>query len=187
MADSEIRDILSTGFSKLSLQADDGVLDQVPLLTGGYPHYAHLLGYCAVKACVENETSKLTQELFTIACNFAVEDAIEKYRDAFAVATATTQASRYPLILSACGYARADSRGVFRATDVADAVRDVFNIDLAVQAVVPALGEFLSGKRLEVLESVRVGGRVCYRFVDPMMRPFCRLKARDLLRPGGAR
>lgn len=181
MADSEIRDILGTGFSKLSLQADDGVLDHVPLLTGGYPHYAHLLGYCAVKACAENETSEFTHELFTIACNFAVEDAIEKYRDAFAVATATTQPS-YPLILSACGYATPDSRAVFRGTDVADAVRDVFNIDLTVQAVVPALGEFLSGKRSAVLEGVRVGGRQCYRFVDPMMRPFCRLKARDLLR-----
>jgi hypothetical protein len=182
MNDEEILGILSNGFSKLQITVSGDILAQFPPLTSGYPHYAHLLGLCSAKACMQNLTDVLTHDLFVLACNLAVADAIEKYRDAYAEATMTTQASRYPIILCACGYADCDARGVFRATDVVDAVEEVFNLHLPVQAVVPALGEFLSDRRGRVLEAVPVGKRQCYRLADPMMRPFLRLKARDVLR-----
>lgn len=181
MSEQEIRTIFETGFQKLDLEAEPGAIQQVPTLAGGFPHYAHLLGFCAAKVCAENGVTKLTLALFDVACNLAVEDAIEKYRDAYAKATATTQPSRYPLILSACGYAQTDSRGVFRATDVVDAIQEVFNARVTIQAIVPALGEFLNERRGAILKAVKVGGRQCYRFKDPMMRPFCRLRARDIL------
>jgi hypothetical protein len=181
MTDEEILVILTSGFSRLQIDVSNDVLRRFPTLTGGYPHYAHLLGLCSAKACMQNSTETLTHDLFGLGCNLAVADAIEKYRDAFAQATMTTQVSRYPIILCACGYARCDARGVFRATDVVDAVKEVFNLDLAVQAVVPALGEFLSERRGRVLEAVPVGKRQCYRLADPMMRPFLRLKSRDVL------
>jgi Cdc6-like AAA superfamily ATPase len=182
MSDEEIGEIMAAGFAKLGLTVEDGVIARIPPLAGGFPHYAHLLGLCAAKAAVRNATTLVTHQLFDVACNLALEDAIEKYRDSFARGTATTQASRYPLILAACGYARADTRGVFRATDVVDAVADVFDISLPIQAVVPALGEFLRRERAEILQAVKVANRQCYRFRDPMMRPFCRLKAGELLR-----
>ena len=184
MSDAEIKSIVETGLQRLGIRAQPGTLDQIPVLAGGYPHYAHLLGLCAAKACFENEQRELSQELFDLACNLAVQDAVEKYRDAYARATATTQLSRYPMILSACGYARTDERGVFRATDVVDAITEVFNERLPIQAIVPALGQFLNRDRAQVLRAVQVSGRQCYRFTDPMMRPYCRLKARDLLRGG---
>jgi Cdc6-like AAA superfamily ATPase len=181
MSDNEIRAIVETGFAKLGLTAEPAVFAQVPVLAGGFPHYAHLLGLCSAKAAAENDTTLITASLFDIACNIAVEDAIEKYRDAYSKATATTQPNRYPQILTACGYARTDARGVFRATDVVDAIAEVFNETVSIQGVVPALGKFLKAHRGSVLTAVSVGGRQCYRFKDPMMRPFCRLKARDML------
>lgn len=183
MNESELIGICENGFARLKIQISRKVLEQIPSLTGGFPHYAHLLGLSSSKACLYNATDTLTQDLFTVGCNIAVADAIEKYRDAYAQATMTTQQSRYPIILCACGYARTDARGVFRATDVVDAVREVFNLNLTVQAVVPALGEFLTGERGPVLEAIPVGtNRKAYRLTDPMMRPFLRLKAGDVLR-----
>ena len=144
MSDDEISTIVDVGFSKLRIKAENGVVKQIPALANGYPHYAHLLGLSAAKACITNSTATLTHEIFEMGCRFAVSDATEKYRDMYARATMTTQPSRYPIILCACGYANCDARGVFRATDVVEAVKDVFNLDLTVQAVVPGLGEFLS-------------------------------------------
>lgn len=181
MSDEEIQAIVASGMTRLGLTVEDAVLRQIPVLSGGFPHYAHLLGHCSAKAAAQNDTLVVTNSVFDIACNLAVEDAIEKYRDAYAKATATTQSSRYPQILTACGYAHTDARGVFRATDVVDAIGEVFNEPVSIQGVVPALGEFLKERRAAVLKAVSVGGRQCYRFKDPMMRPFCRLKARDLL------
>ena len=181
MSDEEINTIFTTGMKKLGVACQPEVLSLVPKLSGGFPHYAHLLGLASVKAVCAADTTHLTSALFDTACNIAVSEAIEKYRDAFARATATTQVSRYPKILSSCGFAKTDSRAVFRATDVVDSCKSVFGESLSVQAVVPALGEFLHPQRASVLRAVPVRGRQCYQFSDPMMRPYCRLKARELI------
>lgn len=181
MSDAEIQTIFTNGLNRLKMEYDDSVVAQVPKLAGGFPHYAHLLGLACAKAVINGEVSGVGHVQFDQACAIALEDAIEKYRDAFARATATTQISRYPRVLAACGYAHTDGRGVFRATDVVDAFKGIFGETLSVQAVVPALGEFLSSDRAGVLAPVPVAGRQCYRFTDPMMRPYCRLKAMELL------
>jgi hypothetical protein len=181
LSDQEIREVIAKGFSKLNISASEDILDQVPLLANGFPHYAHLLGLSAAKACIKNNTHTLTPQLFQVACDFAIQDAIEKYRDAFSDGTATTQPSRYPKILCSCGYAEHDDRGVFKATDMVDALRRVFKEELTVQSVVPALSEFSSDNRGAILTKVPRGNRSHYRFTDPMMRPFLRIKAALLL------
>jgi Cdc6-like AAA superfamily ATPase len=185
MSDEEIIAILNNGFEKLSIQANPDVMREIPVLCDGFPHYAHLVGLACAKACIKDQPSAkpkaLTPELFKVACDIAVQDAIEKYREAFSDGTTTTQASRYPRILCACGYAEHNDRGVFRATDVVDAMWKVFNEDVTVQSVVPALGEFSSKQRRAILEKVPLGNRSHYRFSDPMMRPFLRIKAGMLL------
>ena len=182
MNDDEITEILQTGFNSLNIRMHPTIISKVPPLCNGYPHYAHLLGLSAAKACARNDTQELTDPLFDLACNFAVEDAIERYRDAYAKATTTTQQSRYPLILCSCGFAKHNEKGVFRVTDVVDAIRKELSQKLTIQAVVPALGEFVGEARGHVLTAVPIRKRQCYRFTDPMMRPFLRLKARELRR-----
>ena len=177
MHDEEITEILRTGFDSLKIRTQPAIIARVAPLCDGYPHYAHLLGFSAAKACARNGTQKLTDHLFDVACSFAMEDTIERYRDACARATTTTQQSRYPLILCTCGFARHNEKGVFRVTDVVDAIRKEFSQNLTIQAVVPALGEFVGEARGHALTAVPVRKRQCYRFTDPMMRPFLRLKA----------
>jgi hypothetical protein len=181
MNEEEITAIMRSGFGELHIDADPSVYDEVVMLADGFPHYAHLLGLNAVKACLKNDVVKLDPSIFHIGCDFAVQDAVEKYRDEYGRATATTQVSRYPNVLCACSYAKHDDRGVFKATDVVDAMHQVFKEDLTIQSVVPALGEFASPKRCKILEKVPVGNRSHYRFTDPMMRPFLRIKAQSLL------
>lgn len=181
MSDPEIQTIFTKGLEKLKIPYDETVVAQVARLSGGFPHYAHLLGLSSVKAMVIAEERSVSRPLFDQACSVALSDAIEKYRDAFARATATTQVSRYPKVLAACGYAVTDSRGVFRATDVVEAFYNVFGESVSIQAIVPALGEFLLEQRAGVLKAVSVRARQCYQFRDPMMRPYCRLKSRELL------
>ncbi len=181
MVDEEIRDILTNGCNRLGLDVTPTVLDEACLLADGFPHYAHLLGLQAAKACFQSAQKVIDHAEFTVACTTAVDDAIEKYRDAYAFATSTTQQSRYPQVLCSCAHADHDDRGAFRATDVVDAMSKVFNVDVSLQSVVPALGEFCKRERGEVLEKVPVGKRHRYRFLDPMLRPFLRIKTQSVL------
>jgi len=182
MSDEEISQIFLAGMAKLQISTDKDIADEVARLADGYPHYAHLLGLNSAKACIKNDSLELTRDLFQIGCDLAIQDSIEKYRMVFSCATATAQASRYPEILCACALADGDDRGVFRATAVVDAMNLVFNAEVKVQSVVPALGEFCSLKRGPVLEKVQVGNYSHYRFCDSMMRPFLRIKAQAMLR-----
>ena len=181
----EIKTILENGCRLLGLTVPDSVLDEVAFFANGFPHYAHLLGLSIARACEIRETDTITKNMFdTLACNLAVEDAIETYRSAFSRATRTSKASRYPAILCACAHAQCDEQGVFRATDVADAMKTVFVDPVSIQTVVPALGEFCNDHRGNVLRQVAVGDRSHYCFSDQMMRPFLRIKARNIIQAG---
>lgn len=186
MKDDEIKEIVSGGAKKLGIQVDADVLDEITVLANGFPHYAHLLGLSISKASELRSAKRITIKLFRdLTCSLAVEDAIETYRSAFMLATRTSKPSRYPQLLCACGHASCDEQGVFRATDVVDAMKAVFKEDLTIQAVVPALGEFCDKDRGPILLKVPVGDRSHYRFTDPMMRPFLKIKAKALQSAAG--
>jgi hypothetical protein len=181
MKPAEIQEIITKGCSRLEITPDQSVLDEVASLSAGFPHYAHLLGLCIAKACFIHDTESIDIELFEeLACNLAVEDAIETYRQSFTKATRTSQASRYPKILCACGAAVHDDNGVFRATDVVEAMNSLFDEPVTLQAVVPALSVFTQPERGSVLDKVPVGKVTHYRFREPMMRPFLKIKAKTL-------
>ncbi len=181
MADDDIKEIVSKGAEQLEISVESSVLGEIAQLAGGFPHYAHLLGLGIAKACLIRDTKVATQELFdNFACELSIEEAIDTYRDIFSQATRTTKPSRYPAILCACGVADHDERGIFRATDVVEAVFRLFEVNLTVQAVVPALQAFTEEDRGRVLTKVPIGSQSHYRFREPMMRPFLRIKARTL-------
>lgn len=183
MSPDEIKEILASGCNELNLQLEAAIAIEVAILANGFPHFAHLLGLSIAKTCVLLQTIQLNLQQFqTYACPTAVDDAIEIYRDAYSSAVRTSKSSRYPQILCACAHAKYDDQGVFRATDVVGAVADIFGERVTVQSVVPALGEFCQPNRGPILEKVRLGSRNNYRFRDPMMRPFLRIKSKTLTR-----
>jgi len=183
MSNEEIIAIITNGCNALDLSLTQEVLDEISYLSHGFPHYAHLLGLSVAKAAHSRETDSIDIELFhSLACELAVEDAIETYRSAFTKATRTIKPSRYPKLLCACAHAVHDEHGVFRATDVVDAMLTVFSETLTLQAVVPALGKFCDKERGPVLEKVPVADFSHYRFVDPMLRPFLMIKTKGLLK-----
>ena len=181
MTDEEIKSIFSRGCRELRLALDEPVLDEVASLANGFPHYAHLLGLESAITCFKRDWTKVDIRAFQHACDQAVEGAQEKYRDAYSHATATTKRSRYPMIMCSCGYASHDDRGVFRATEVVDAMWTVFREKVSVPSVLPALGDFCLTERGGVLTKVPLRNRNHYKFTDPMMRPFLRIKTQSLL------
>ena len=143
MPDNEICEIVVQGCKHLGIRLSDDIPQEVAQLAGGFPHYAHLLGLSMAKACDTREKDYVNLSLFNdLACGLAVEDAIEHYRQAFSLATKTTQQSRYPKVFCACAYARQDEDGVFRATDIVEAYNAWFREELTIQAAVPVLAEF---------------------------------------------
>lgn len=178
MDSSEIRAIFTAGFSELSIECDAVLINEAVVMCDGFPHYAHLIGQSIASVLLSENVLTVTPEIFERSCGVAVDDAAESLNAAYAKAVATAKKSKYPIILQACGLAKHDDRGVFRASEVAEAASELSGDSVTIPAVTPALGAFTSDERGNILETVVVSGRNQYRFRDPMMRPYLRLKAR---------
>lgn len=182
MSADEIRDVVAGGFAQLGLSAPAEVLAAVVRLSDGFPHYAHLLGLSAARAANQMRTKTVDQKLFEeVACPMAVSDANDTFRQTFADATRTTNVSRYPQVLCACAFAESDERGLFKTGDVADAMRDVFGEDVRPHSSKGVLGRLAAADRGDVLTKVRIKNVNFYQFKEPMMKPFLRIKARELI------
>ena len=94
--------------------------------------------------------------------------------------TRTASQGRYPQLLCACGHARCDERGTFRTADVVEAMAGVFGEAVGTNNIKRALGSFCDESRGGVLTRDKIKNVMYYRFRDPMMRPFLRIKARSI-------
>jgi hypothetical protein len=181
MSDQEIKEVVKKGCDQLGITVEPGVLDEIARLSVGFPHYAHLLGLAIAKTCQATETEEVSLPRFNeLTCELAIEDSIETYRQAFSSATKTTNPSRYPQVLCACGYAKHDENGQFRTKDVVDAMGFVFNVPVTTHNIKSAMADFCGGDRGQVLIRHKFQNVHFYRFREPMMRPFLRIKAKSL-------
>ena len=181
MSDDEIRGVVSRGCTRLGITLGPEVLDEVALLAAGYPHYAHLLGLAIARTSEATGGRTPSLPLFrTVSCGFAVDDAIETFRQAFTAATTTTVPSRYRELLCACAYAKRDLGGWFRTSDVVEAMAARFREVVGSGNIKNSLGKFCDDERGRVLERKKIRSANYYRFADPMMRPFLRIKAHTL-------
>ena len=181
MSDVELTDVVQSGFTRLGIRAAPEVFNEIVGLSAGFPHYAHVLGLATAKACYTQETDFIDLELFhEMACPLAIDEAIDSYREAFSKATTTTTKSRYPQVLCACALAATDEKGLFRTSDVVDAMSRVFDKTVTNHNIKNALGELSTQERGKVLVQTKRGRVNYYQFREPMMRPFLRIKAKSL-------
>lgn len=179
MSAAEITEILTNGFDRLFLEVQQEVLTEAANLSDGFPNYAHLLGLSAARACGLAKTKLLTLQLFeSTACGLAIEEADETYRQKFLKATRTQQSSRHAHVFCACALASHDEEGVFGAGDIAEAMRTHFGMEAEGKRLTPTLKEFCGEGRGPALAVVKVGKANKYRFADPMMRPWLRVRAK---------
>jgi Cdc6-like AAA superfamily ATPase len=181
MGDQEIKDVVKKGCDQLAIRVAPEVLDEIAALSVGFPHYAHLLGLSIAKTCESTESNKINHKRFNdLTCSFAIEDSIETYRQAFSSATKTANPSRYPQLLCACGYAKHDENGQFRTGDVVDEMEHIFGEKVTTHNIKSAMANFCASDRGQVLVRRKVQNVHFYKFREPMMRPFLRIKAKSI-------
>lgn len=181
MTSEEIVGLVERGLARLSISTTPGVLAEVAELADGFPYYAHLLGLSMAMTAQQMGNGAVSEELFRdVVCPMAVEDSIDSYRQAYANASNTANASRHPLVLCACAFAACNDHGRFKTGDVADAMARVFGEAVNPHSIKRVLGYFASTGRGEVLVRHPHGSVNFYQFREPMMRPFLRIKAKSL-------
>lgn len=177
MSDEESFDIIEKGLSKLELTIDDEVKSKIVEFSSGFPHYVHLLcKYCVLHVIDQNKEHIDNNDL-----NAAILKGIENtngqlqtsYRNAI-IGLSTTD--KWKNVLFACAQVELDEFNCFNITDVANQYRKITGEEIQKNSIVYNLNQLADKTRGNILEKLDTGLNTRYRFVNPMILAFIKLK-----------
>jgi Cdc6-like AAA superfamily ATPase len=177
MSHDEITTIITKGEEPLQLTFDDSVKERIVNLSSGYPHFTHSLCYYSTTAAVWDSSSAITDQHLNISIKQTIDNAHESLRNSYRTATLATKQNIYQEVLYAASVVETDEYGYFQANDLEDILSGILGKEVKVNNFTFHLGKFCSDERGEIFTMTGAKNRHRYKFRNPLMRAFIRLKA----------
>lgn len=177
MSDSELSEIITKGMMALDIEIKPMIINSIVELSAGFPHYTHLLCKYGAKEIIENNKTKFTMGYLKIALKLGIENTAERLRNSFREATFTTSTtSQWKDVLYACAQAECDDVNSFSIK----AILKRYNHNTGKRAnrgnIIYNIGKFCKSDRGSILEKIGSGKSITYRFCNPMMKAFVKIK-----------
>ena len=176
MSTDEITTIITKGEEPLQLTFDDSVKERIVNLSSGYPHFTHSLCYYSTTAAVWDSSSAITDQHLNIAIKQTIDNAHESLRNSYRTATLATKQNIYQEVLYAASVVKTDEYGYFQANDLEDILSGILGKEVKVNNFTFHLGKFCSDERGEIFTMTGAKNRHRYKFRNPLMKAFIRLK-----------
>jgi Cdc6-like AAA superfamily ATPase len=173
MSEVEIREIITTGLTRLGMTIEPRVLSRIAVLSQGLPHYAHLLGLHSTRAALDRLTGNIDMAVLDTAIRAAVGGVQQSIRSAWQKATLSSRKDNlFADVLLACALAEVDDLGTFASQDVRVPMQGITGKPYDIPAFAQHLNEFSDDKRGNILKKIGGGRRFRYLFTNPLMPPY---------------
>jgi hypothetical protein len=177
MSTKELHGILDKGLHHLKMTMRPSVRRDVVRFAQGFPHFTHLLGKLSCRAALEDSQTDVSASHLQRAITTSVGRVDESVRNQYQRATMTPkQTSKFEAVLWACAFAEEDSHGTFRARDVKEKYRTIANREISVEQLAYYLSKLCTDQRGELPEKFGRSRVIRYRFRNPLVRAYARLK-----------
>ena len=176
MSPDEITAIIRKGEEPLQLTFDESVTSRIIDLSSGYPHFTHSLCYYSTTAAVLDNSTVITDQYLNIAIKQTIDNAHESLRNSFRTATLATKQNIYQEVLYAASIVETDEYGYFQANDLEDILSRILGKVVKVNNFTFHLGKFCTDERGEIFTMTGAKNRHRYKFKNPLMKAFIRLK-----------
>ncbi len=177
MSDEEVTEIITKGMSLLGLTLDDSFLSKMLQYTSGFPHYAHLLSKYSAKSCIIDGRTALTKTDFNKAVSRSIENANESLRQSFQKAIFSSyKKAQLEFVISSCAYVKTDDYNCFTINEVLLKFNKIRKTKSTRQSITYSLNALCNKERGEIFEKIRVSRSLKYKFKNPLMLAFVRLK-----------
>lgn len=174
MPDDEISSILASGFRLLGLGCEDNALRELVFYCDGFPYFAHMLGLAVARDAKRNGeriVARHTLEAALLRVANEVEASFPN-RVALAFERGGETQPRKRILNALC----LSERREWRSGDVVEDYSRLFERPEKPGFLHAALGELVKPGRGGVLTRKGKRGHYVFRFTDPYMRPFLRMK-----------
>lgn len=155
---------------------DETVKSRIIDLSSGYPHFTHSLCYYPTTAAVWDNSTVITDQYLNIAIKQTIDNAHESLRNSYRTATLATKQNIYQEVLYAASIVGTDEYGYFQANDLEDVLSRILEKDVKVNNFTFHLGKFCTEERGEIFTMTGAKNRHRYKFRNPLMKAFIRLK-----------
>lgn len=177
MTDEEIHQILDAAERHIGMAFKSTVKSEIVKVSSGFPHFTHLLGKLSMKAAFSSGHILVEEEHLKRAFHRGLERADESTRIAYQRATLSSHKTcKLQDILTACSLVEPDEHMSFRGGDVKRFYKIVTGTLVSPVNITYYLNDLCKESRGAILERIEDGRRVRYKFRNPFIRAYCKMK-----------
>jgi Cdc6-like AAA superfamily ATPase len=180
MSPSDVEEIIKKEEQPLDMTFLDDVIQKIVELSSGYPHFTHALCYHAALQAIFENNSVIDINHLNIAIRNTIDNAHESLTNSYRIATLATKANIFADVLYAASLVQTDEYGYFQANDLEKILSRLLRKKKKVNNFTFHLGKFCIAERGEILKMTGSKNRHRYKFKNPLMRAFIRLKMESL-------
>lgn len=176
MTTSEVELIIKKGEELLKIKFEEGVIKRIIELSSGYPHFTHSLCYHACNAAIFQDLNSIDNQILEVATKQTIDNAHESLRNSYRIATLATKQNIFSDVLYAASLVETDEYGYFQAKDLEPILSEILNLNVKTHNFTFHIGKFCTHERGEILRVTGSKNRQRYKFKNPLMKPFIKLK-----------
>ncbi|MEJ7663959.1 MAG: hypothetical protein WKG07_32725 [Hymenobacter sp.] len=180
MSDPELEEIINNGLTALELIVVEDVKKKIIEYSSGFPHYTHAICKQAAYMAITSDTNEVDIHHFSYAVRKSIESTSQSLHNSYQKASIYSKGiSQFPDAMAACAACKIDEYNCFSTNDMLSIFKVGRKADLKTTDVRYYLEALCSESKGSILEKVGRGSNIRYKFRNPMMRAFIRLKIYD--------
>jgi len=177
MSPVELAEIVDNGVQKLGMTIDKSVKSDIVEFSNGFPHYTHLLAKYSARIAIEAQANHIDRNHFNLAVDDAIDNAQEFIRDMYQKAALSYKSDAiFNHIIAACAIVQEDEYGTFGISDVEEPLNKMTGKQYSSQSFSYHVSKLCEEERGKILEKVKLGKLNRYKFTNPLLRAFVKIK-----------
>jgi Cdc6-like AAA superfamily ATPase len=177
MSDEEASAIIDNGLKSLEISISPPVKQKILEFSSGFPHYIHLLCKYGALHIIENNKNEYNSAYLQIAIKEGIDNTSAQLRNSYQKATMDSKTdSKWVNVLHACANCKTDTFNCFRTTDILAVYNKLTGKSARGGNLIYNLNQLCTKERGDILQKMGKGINTKYRFINPMMRAFVKLK-----------
>lgn len=180
MSDKESLEIIEKGMPKLKIDISEKIQKEIVEFASGFPHYIHLLCKYGAKEIIENNKNEFSKAYLDIAIKKGIENTNEQLKSSYRKAAITSSTSyKWINVLYACASSPLDNYNCFEKVDILKNYNRITGKKVKGDAISYNLKQLCTIERGSAIKKIGKGLNSRYRFTNPMMRAFIKLKIKS--------
>lgn len=177
MSNQESQEIIDQGLEKVEITIKDILRSKIIEFASGFPHYVHLLCKYACEEVIKEDRNEITETDLNLAIDKGIDNTNEQLKSAYRKAIiGLSTTNKWKDVIFSCAESNIDDFNCFSISDILLAYKNRTGKEVKGGSISYNLNQLCQKERGDILERLDTGLNTRYRFVNPMMMAYIKLR-----------